>query len=74
VQEGTPRVDADDFREELRLRHYPDHNLVYTINVKSFSEENWTCLGAITFTDDVVSEGGDKRLHFWIPRDVPSHN
>jgi hypothetical protein len=74
VQEGTPRVRADDFRDELRLAHYPDRTLVYTINVRGFAEEGWTQLGTMTFTEDVVSEGGDKRLHFWIPRDVPSHN
>jgi hypothetical protein len=74
VQEGTPKVDADDFREELRLSHYPNRTLVYTINAKGFADENWTQLGTMTFTEDVVSEGGDKRLHFWIPRDVPSHN
>jgi hypothetical protein len=74
VAEGTPRVDAEDFRDELRLSNYPDGRLVYTVNVKNFADQRWTRLGAITFTEDVVSEGGDKRLHFWIPADVPSHN
>jgi hypothetical protein len=74
VREGTPRVDAADFREELRLKHYPNHTLVYIISVKSFWEESWTPIGTIEFTEDVVSEGGDKRLHFWIPQDIPSHN
>ncbi len=74
VQDGTPRVVAADFREELRLKHYPNHALVYTISVKSFWEKDWTRIGTIAFTEDVVSEGGDKRLHFWIPQDIPSHN
>jgi hypothetical protein len=74
VAAGTPRVDAADFREELRLKHYPKHTLVYSVLVKSFDDTDWTQLGAIEFTEDVVSEGGDKRLHFWIPLDVPSHN
>lgn len=74
VLEGTVKVDAEDFRDELRLQHYPNHTLVYTINVKSFTEENWTRLGVIEFTEDVVSEAGDKQLHFWIPQDIPSRN
>jgi hypothetical protein len=74
VRDGTPRIDAEDFREELRLKHYPNHTLVYTINVRSFWENNWTRIGTIEFTEDVVSEGGDKRLHFWIPQDIPNRN
>jgi hypothetical protein len=74
VADGTPRVDADDFRDELRLKNYPNNKLVYTINVKSFDEAAWTQLGVLEFTEDAVSEGGDKRLHFWIPLDQPSHN
>lgn len=72
VAEGTPKIDAEDFRDELRLSNYPDHKLAYTINVKNFDEEPWTRLGVIEFTEDVISEGSDKRLHFWIPRDIPS--
>jgi hypothetical protein len=70
--EGTPRVDADDFRDELRLSNYPAHTLTYTINVRNFDEPNWSRIGEMVFTEDAVSEGGDKRLHFWIPRDIPS--
>jgi hypothetical protein len=72
VDEAMPKVDAKDFRDELRLSNYPDHTLVYTINVKNFDEENWTRLGVLEFTEDVISEGSDKRLHFWIPRDIPT--
>ena len=74
VADGTIKVDAKDFRDELRLRNYPNHTLVYTINVRSFRERDWTQIGTIEFTEDSISEGGDKRLHFWIPQDVPSHN
>lgn len=70
--EGTPRVDAKDFRDEIRLRNYPDGKLVYDIQVKNFGDAEWTRIGSITFTEDVVSEGSDKQLHFWIPRDVPN--
>lgn len=72
VAEGTPKVDAKDFRDELRLSNYPSHTLMYTINVKNFDEEQWTRLGVLEFTEDAISEGGDKRLHFWIPRDISS--
>ena len=71
VAEGTPRIDARDFRDELRLEHYPDHRLVYTIDVKNLDERSWTRLGAIELTEYAISAGGDKRLHFSIPRDVP---
>jgi hypothetical protein len=68
------RVRAEDFRDELRLNNYPENRLVYNIHVKNFSDERWTRVGTITFTEDAVSEGGDKRLHFWIPSDLPSRN
>jgi hypothetical protein len=74
VAEGTLKVDADDFRDELRLKNYPGGKLVYTIRVKNFADPDWTRLGTITLTEDAVTEGGDKRIHFWIPADVPSHN
>lgn len=74
VADGTPRIDAEDFRDELRLGNYPDHKLVYTINVKMFDESTWTRLGTMTFDEDAISEGGDKRIHFWIPRDIPNLN
>ncbi len=72
VAEGTPRADRRDFRDELRLENYPDQKLVYTISVKNFGEPGWTRIGAMELTDYAISEGGDRRLHFWIPRDVPS--
>lgn len=74
VAEGTPRIAAQDFRDELRLRNYPGNRLVYTINVKMFDEPDWTRLGSMTFDEDAIGEGGDKRIHFWIPRDVPNLN
>jgi hypothetical protein len=73
VAEGTPLVNARDFRDELRLHNYPGNKLVYTINVRNFDQPGWTRLGVMELTEDAVSEGGDKRIHFWIPRDIPSH-
>jgi hypothetical protein len=72
VASGTPRIDQKDFRDEMRLRQYPDQRLVYDIMVKSFSETAWTRIGSLIFTEDAISEGGDKQLHFWIPRDIPN--
>ncbi|MFP3939394.1 MAG: hypothetical protein ACLF0P_03725 [Thermoanaerobaculia bacterium] len=72
VAEGTPQIDAEDFRDELRLEHYPDGKLVYEIHVKNFDEEAWTRLGVLELTEYAISEGSDKRLHFWIPRDLPN--
>ncbi|MCC6507762.1 MAG: hypothetical protein IT423_01540, partial [Pirellulaceae bacterium] len=69
VAEGTRPVDQKDFRDELRLEHYPDRTLVYEIYVRNLDETTWNHLGKMTFTDYSISESGDKRLHFWIPRD-----
>jgi hypothetical protein len=68
------RVSADDFRDELRLSNYGENRLIYAVHVKDFADQRWTRLGTITFTEDVISECGDKRLHFWIPSDLPSRN
>jgi hypothetical protein len=72
VADGTPRVFASDFRDELRLERYPGRKLVYTINVKAWDDAEWSRIGSIEFDDYAIAEGGDKRIHFWIPRDVPS--
>ena len=72
VAEGTPRIDAKDFRDEIRLKNYPGRRLVYDILVKNFDDTGWQRLGSMTLTEDTVSEGSDKRLHFWIPRDLPN--
>jgi hypothetical protein len=70
--DGTPKVDARDFRDELRLERYPGGRLTYLIEVKDFDDAQWRRIGAIEFDDYAIAEGGDKRIHFWIPRDVPS--
>ena len=69
---GTPRIDAKDFRDEIRIANYPGRRLVYDILVKDFAATDWTRLGSMIFTEDTVSEGSDKQLHFWIPRDLPN--
>jgi hypothetical protein len=70
VAEGTPRIDADDFRDELRLKNYGG-KLVYDMRVKMFDDPTWSRIGGIEFTEEAICEGCDKRIHFWIPRDIP---
>jgi hypothetical protein len=72
VADGTPRNDAKDFRDELRLERYPGRKLTYMLLVKDFADADWTRIGTLELDDYAIAEGGDKRLHFWIPRDVPS--
>ena len=36
-----------------------------------FDDPNWSRIGRIEFTEDAICEGCDKRIHFWIPRDIP---
>ena len=72
VSQETPHVGRKDFRDELRLENYPGHQLVYDICVRNTDEIAWNHIGHITFKDYAISESGDKRLHFWIPRDRPT--
>jgi hypothetical protein len=72
--DSLPRVKAKDFREELRVTNYPNGELIFDILVREVTDQTWNRIGKITFTADVVSESGDKRLHFWIPRDIPDQN
>jgi hypothetical protein len=61
-----PRVAARDFRDELRVAHYGGC-LRFDIHARDHKNEPWARLGHITFTDDVVSDSGDHRLHFQHP-------
>ncbi|MEM8563370.1 MAG: hypothetical protein AAGF57_14100 [Pseudomonadota bacterium] len=72
VAEGTPRIDADDFRDELRLRQYPDERLVWEIDVaptrgSDKSELAWQRIGKLIFTESVTSAACDTQLHFAHP-------
>ncbi len=72
IADSMARFDAKDFRHEIRVRNYPRSEIVYDIRVKDFADADWRRIGSLTFTDDVISEGSDKQLHFWIPRDIPN--
>ena len=72
VPGDIPRIDAADFRDELRLEHYPQGQLTWEIHVadanprgKTFAQ--WRRLGRITFSDYVISMSCDTRLHFAHP-------
>lgn len=72
VPQSIPRVSKRDFRDELRLENYPDNKLIWEVEVKDFGDPEWTRVGRMELTEYAISEGQDKRLHFWAPRDVPT--
>lgn len=37
-----------------------------------FDDANWSKIGRIEFTDDGICASCNKRIHFWIPRDIPA--
>jgi hypothetical protein len=65
---GTPgaRVDAEDFRDELRLavRRGP---IEFEVRVRDDESSPWQKIGSIKFTQCAASESCDHRLHFAHP-------
>jgi hypothetical protein len=59
-------IDADDFRDELRLARHGG-KLRFDIAVGP-TRERLTRIGHIDFTEDVVSDSCDHRLHFHHPK------
>ncbi len=62
-------IDADDFRDELRIES--GKRLIFTISVASKSSDgkkDWLDIGIITFDTSVVSKSCDHRLHFHHPK------
>lgn len=73
VADGTPRVEADDFRDELSLAHYPEGALRWTIAIADGAEgekydARWRNVGELRVGESVVSASCDQRLHFAHPR------
>ncbi len=69
VAPGTPKINAEDFREELSLAHYPDGVLSYVISVApdnggSKRKAEWEEIGKLELTDSVISLACDTKLHF----------
>ena len=72
VAEGTPKIDRDDFREELQLAAYPDETLNYVIAVAAAQEQGkrqaqWENIGRLELYESVVSPACDRELHFAHP-------
>jgi len=63
-------VDAEDFRDELRISH--NKKLVFIISVANKEDgqgkKEWQTIGTITFDRSVVSTSCDHRLHFHHPK------
>ena len=64
--ETTTRVNAVDYRDELRLAHYPS-GLDFGVFVADDDGEGWTRLGQIHLDREALSDGCDHRLHFQHP-------
>jgi hypothetical protein len=64
-------IDEKDFRDELNIKNY-DGKLVFIIAVANKADDegnkNWKDIGKIKFTDSVVSNSCDHRLHFHHPK------
>ena len=68
----TPRIDADDFRDELSVDRYPDGEIVYQIDVAERGNgkkksARWQALGHLRLSESVTSKACDARLHFAHP-------
>lgn len=80
AQSTIPRVDKEDFRDELDLHNYPNEQLVWEIEVGINPEDKkdgktanknkaeWLSIGKLTVDASVVSKTCDQRLHFKHPR------
>ncbi len=72
VVPDTPRIDAQDFRDELSLRNYPDGKLIYEIEVAGDhaagkAAAHWQPIGHLELHESITSPGCDRRLHFQHP-------
>ena len=72
VAPDSPRIDRDDFRDELRLEYYPGGQLAYDIAVADGKEgakndASWQSIGELLLTQSITSPGCDQRLHFKHP-------
>lgn len=74
ADESIPRVDANDFRDELNVKHYPDNMIKWQIEVASNNEiknkkdADWQLIGQLILTESVISKVCDIDLHFSHPQ------
>lgn len=57
-----------DFREELRLKNFPNEKLSFAILVAHDEDKHWVKLGKVELTQEALASGCDHRLHFPHPR------
>jgi len=62
------RVDEDDFRNELNLRHYQDGLRFDILVADAETDRAWKRIGQIRFSDQALSQGCDQSLHFAHPK------
>ena len=73
VGPAVKRVAKKDFREELRVAHYPRGTLIYDIDIAGFvaggrEQADWRRVGVLKLEHDVTSAACDGNLHFAHPR------
>ena len=72
VAQNTPRVDQNDFRDELDLKHYPSGQLSWNLlaanrAAKGKSEAQWQPIGTLVLNSSITSLSCDTKLHFAHP-------
>ena len=72
VTKGTPKVDQNDFRDELALTHYPKGRLSWDIlaanhTTKGKLDAQWELIGKLELSESTVSMSCDTKLHFSHP-------
>ena len=73
IAADTPRIDAEDFRDELSVKRYPHGAIVYQLEVADRgngkkTKARWQALGHLRLYESVTSHACDARLHFAHPR------
>lgn len=63
------RIDKEDFRDELRVEHYPNKQLIYKIEVADHpkqkkSKAQWQTIGQLVLNESITSKACDTQLHF----------
>jgi hypothetical protein len=72
IAADTPLNRMKDFRDELDLNAYPDHRLVWEVEVaathaRGKSRAEWRRIGTVILRESIASKPCDARLHFSHP-------
>jgi hypothetical protein len=72
------KLDAIDFRDEFNMAAQPTGSVSFDIAVASSvlrsGDKDWQTIGRIVYTDSVVSDTCDRRLHFAHPKFRPERS